>query len=430
MDGQPQARSLAVPGHSPSALARCSVPAPRAAAAATCPCTIFAATQTPTNAGGQRHRRGRAGREVPGRPGRLRHRHPLLQGRRQHRHPHRLAVEQQPAPGWPPSPSPTRPPPGWQQATFSAPVAVTANTTYVASYYAPNGRYSCDNGYFSADGGEPAADRAAGRHRRRQRRLPLRDRRRLPDQHVPRLQLLGRRGLQRQRHRHHRAHRHRPQPGRRRHRRARPPAPVAATFSEPVQQPVTTPSTPAGGTAVAGATSYDAGTRTATFTPTGALAASTTLHRQPLRGPRHRRQHDGPVTLVLHHRRDGRRLPVHDLADHHGTGHGRRRRLVRRRARRASSGPARRLHHRPPLLQGRRQHRHPRRVAVDAAPAPGSPPSPSPARRARGWQQATFGSPVAVTANTTYVASYYAPVGPLRGQPQLLRRARRRPAAR
>ena len=33
---------------------------------------------------------------------------------------------------------------------------------------------------------------------------------------------------------------------------------------------------------------------------------------------------------------------------------------------------------------------------------------------ATGWQQATFPGPVAVTANTTYVASYFAPLGTLR----------------
>ena len=31
---------------------------------------------------------------------------------------------------------------GWQQMNFATPVTITANTTYVASYYAPNGRYS------------------------------------------------------------------------------------------------------------------------------------------------------------------------------------------------------------------------------------------------------------------------------------------------
>ena len=38
---------------------------------------------------------------------------------------------------------------GWQQVNFGSPVAVAANTTYVASYYAPNGRYSTSDGYFT-----------------------------------------------------------------------------------------------------------------------------------------------------------------------------------------------------------------------------------------------------------------------------------------
>ena len=41
---------------------------------------------------------------------------------------------------------------GWQQVNFSSPVAITANTTYIASYYAPNGHYS-DNEPFFATGG-------------------------------------------------------------------------------------------------------------------------------------------------------------------------------------------------------------------------------------------------------------------------------------
>jgi Domain of unknown function (DUF4082)/Bacterial Ig-like domain len=41
---------------------------------------------------------------------------------------------------------------GWQQVSFAAPVAVTANTVYIASYFAPNGRYAGDNGFFSAAG--------------------------------------------------------------------------------------------------------------------------------------------------------------------------------------------------------------------------------------------------------------------------------------
>jgi hypothetical protein len=39
---------------------------------------------------------------------------------------------------------------GWQKATFSSPVAITAGTTYVASYLAPNGHYSVNGSAFGA----------------------------------------------------------------------------------------------------------------------------------------------------------------------------------------------------------------------------------------------------------------------------------------
>jgi hypothetical protein len=41
---------------------------------------------------------------------------------------------------------------GWQQANFTTPVAVTANTVYVASYHAPNGHYAADPNYFAGNG--------------------------------------------------------------------------------------------------------------------------------------------------------------------------------------------------------------------------------------------------------------------------------------
>jgi methionine-rich copper-binding protein CopC len=41
---------------------------------------------------------------------------------------------------------------GWQQASFSTPVAITANTTYVISYHTNVGHYSVDNGFFTAAG--------------------------------------------------------------------------------------------------------------------------------------------------------------------------------------------------------------------------------------------------------------------------------------
>lgn len=38
---------------------------------------------------------------------------------------------------------------GWQTVMFSSPVAISANTTYVASYFSPSGYYSSTNPYFS-----------------------------------------------------------------------------------------------------------------------------------------------------------------------------------------------------------------------------------------------------------------------------------------
>jgi hypothetical protein len=38
---------------------------------------------------------------------------------------------------------------GWQQMSFASPVAITANTTYVISYRAPNGHYSVDENFFA-----------------------------------------------------------------------------------------------------------------------------------------------------------------------------------------------------------------------------------------------------------------------------------------
>ena len=41
---------------------------------------------------------------------------------------------------------------GWQQANFATPVAIQANTVYVASYFAPNGHYSGNLSYFLTAG--------------------------------------------------------------------------------------------------------------------------------------------------------------------------------------------------------------------------------------------------------------------------------------
>jgi hypothetical protein len=41
---------------------------------------------------------------------------------------------------------------GWQQVNFATPVSITAGTVYVASYFAPVGRYAGDGGYFATAG--------------------------------------------------------------------------------------------------------------------------------------------------------------------------------------------------------------------------------------------------------------------------------------
>jgi hypothetical protein len=41
---------------------------------------------------------------------------------------------------------------GWQTVSFSSPVAVTAGTTYIVSYHAPNGDYAGDTNYFASAG--------------------------------------------------------------------------------------------------------------------------------------------------------------------------------------------------------------------------------------------------------------------------------------
>ncbi len=45
---------------------------------------------------------------------------------------------------------------GWQQVSFDEPVAIEADTTYVASYHAPQGHYAAIGGYFSLVGADSA----------------------------------------------------------------------------------------------------------------------------------------------------------------------------------------------------------------------------------------------------------------------------------
>ena len=80
-----------------------------------------------------------------------RSRHPVLQGRRQHRHPHREPVDVA-GTKLATATFSNETASGWQQVTFASPVAITAGTIYVASYFAPVGHYAGDGGYFAASG--------------------------------------------------------------------------------------------------------------------------------------------------------------------------------------------------------------------------------------------------------------------------------------
>ena len=51
---------------------------------------------------------------------------------------------------------------GWQQVSLDNPVAINADTTYIASYHAPNGNYAASNGYFASAGVDAAPLHALG----------------------------------------------------------------------------------------------------------------------------------------------------------------------------------------------------------------------------------------------------------------------------
>ena len=115
------------------------------------------------------------------------HRCPVLQGLGQHRHAYRQPVDRGGtllATGTFSGESGS----GWQELDFSTPVAVTAGTTYVASYHTDTGHYAVTSERAGVGGDERAADRAG-----RRRRLRLRLGERVPVEQLQRVQLLGRR---------------------------------------------------------------------------------------------------------------------------------------------------------------------------------------------------------------------------------------------
>ncbi len=164
---------------------------------------------------------------------------------------------------------------GWQEAAFASPVSVTAGTTYVASYHAPNGGYAIGSGEFASpvtngpltalasapsggnglylygSGGFPTNSFNSSNY---YVDVTFTDGAPPVDTTPPSVSAVV------------------PADG------ATDVAitdPVAVTFSESVvDTSVSIAVTPAGGSAIAGSTSYDAGSNTATFTPSGPLTNS------------------------------------------------------------------------------------------------------------------------------------------------------------
>ena len=61
---------------------------------------------------------------------------------------------------------------GWQEMLFASPVAIDADTTYVASYHTTSGHYAIGTSFASCGRRQSAPARAAGWGGRGERRLP------------------------------------------------------------------------------------------------------------------------------------------------------------------------------------------------------------------------------------------------------------------
>ena len=304
---------------------------------------------------------------------------------------------------------------GWQQALFASPVAVTANTTLHGLLLragrpvrrrrrATSRPRASTNSPLTAlangvDGGNGVYRYGSGGG--------------FPSSTLPVDQLLGRRRVRELRGGHHQTHRDRSEP-----RRPAPPA------SRPPARPCPRPSArrrrrqpgrrrhrtaarrwPA-------PLSYVDSTRTVTFTPSARPApwrpctVSVTGARDSAGNA------DGSGHLDLHDRDQQQRLPVHDLAVHRDARPRRRPPTPPPWSSASSSEPRR-----PATSPGIRFYKGTGNTGTHTGSLWNSTGTTRLAtvtfsgETATGWQQATFGAPVPVTANTTYVASYYAPVG-------------------
>lgn len=298
---------------------------------------------------------------------------------------------------------------GWQQASFATPVTITAGTTYVASYYAPNGRYSADEGFFAgnavvnapltaladgADGGNGVYRYGTGggfpnsSYRATNYWVDVVYNTSAPDTTKPTV-------TDRQ-----------PAAGAT---NVAVSTPVSATFSESVQQS-TIVMTVTGASAVAGALAYNATTRMATFTPSAALTATTT-YTVNLGGAKDTAGNQmDPIswTFTTGSATGGcpcsiwasTVTPTTPAANDNSAVE------VGVKFRTSQAG----------YVTGLRFYKGSGNTGTHVGSlwnATGSKLASVTftGETATGWQQATLAAPVAVSANTTYVASYYAPVG-------------------
>ncbi len=80
---------------------------------------------------------------------------------------------------------------GWQQVTFANPVPITAGTTYVAGYFAPNGHYSYTASAFASAGVDNAPLHCGCKPHQSGRSVLIRCDEHLPDGRLQWNELLG-----------------------------------------------------------------------------------------------------------------------------------------------------------------------------------------------------------------------------------------------
>ncbi len=301
---------------------------------------------------------------------------------------------------------------GWQQANFATPVAITANTTYIVSYYAPNGRYAADENFFAAgatvnspltaladgtDGGNGVYRYGSGggfpssTFQSTNYWVDVVYTSSGADTTKPtvtdRSPAAGATGV------------------------ATGSTSITATFSENVQEStISWAVTGPGTTSVAGTKSYNATTRVATFTPSAALATSTT-YSVTLSGAKDTAGNQmDPVTWTFTTAAAAGSCPCSvwpstavpgtpSTADNSAVEVG-----VKFRATQAG------------YITGIRFYKGSGNTGTHVGSLWKTDGTKLASvtfagESATGWQQALFTGPVAIAANTTYVASYYAPVG-------------------